>query len=77
MLGALSRRSMLQEEGLCYEQKRHHGSMPLPSVNVFLVKDHARQFATTVELIPSSEPDKAAQIAGVRTVQLARNSLAL
>ena len=46
-------------------------------VNTFLPKDNAGEVATTIELIRSTEPEKAAQIANVRTFQAARNSLSV
>jgi len=39
--------------------------------NTFLPKDHAGEVTTTIELIRSTEPEKAAQIANVRTFQAA------
>ena len=79
VLGAMDtmyQRGKIQEESLYYEHKKHDGSLPLVGVNTFLPKDHAGEVATTIELIRSTEPEKAAQIANVRTFQQARNSLA-
>lgn len=78
VLGAMDtmyQRGKIQEESLYYEHKKHDGSLPLIGVNTFLPKDHAGEVATTIELIRSTEPEKAAQIANVRTFQAARNSL--
>jgi methylmalonyl-CoA mutase len=78
VLGAMDtmyQRGKIQEESLYYEHKKHDGSLPLIGVNTFLPKDHAGEVATTIELIRSTEPEKAAQIANVRTFQSARNSL--
>jgi methylmalonyl-CoA mutase len=80
VLGAMDtmyQRGKIQEESLYYEHKKHDGSLPLVGVNTFLPKDHAGEVATTIELIRSTEPEKAAQIANVRTFQAARNSLAV
>jgi len=78
VLGAMDtmyQRGKIQEESLYYEHKKHDGSLPLVGVNTFLPKDHAGETATTIELIRSTEPEKAAQIANVRTFQAARNTL--
>jgi len=78
VLGAMDtmyQRGKIQEESLYYEHKKHDGSLPLVGVNTFLPKDHAGEVATTLELIRSTEPEKAAQIANVRTYQAARNAL--
>ena len=80
VLGAMDtmyQRGKIQEESLYYEHKKHDGSLPLIGVNTFLPKDHAGEVATTIELIRSTEPEKAAQIANVRTFQAARNSLSV
>lgn len=79
VLGAMDtmyQRGKIQEESLYYEHKKHDGSLPLVGVNTFLPKDHAGEVATTIELIRSTEAEKGAQIANVRTYQLARNPLA-
>jgi methylmalonyl-CoA mutase len=78
VLGAMDtmyQRGKIQEESMYYEHKKHDGSLPLVGVNTFLPKDHAGEVATTIELIRSTEPEKAAQIANVRTFQAARNAL--
>ncbi|MFY2764640.1 methylmalonyl-CoA mutase family protein [Arenimonas sp. MALMAid1274] len=78
VLGAMDtmyQRGKIQEESLYYEHKKHDGSLPLVGVNTFLPKDHAGEVATTIELIRSTEPEKAAQIANVKTFQAARNAL--
>jgi methylmalonyl-CoA mutase len=75
-MDTMYQRGKIQEESLYYEHKKHDGSLPLVGVNTFLPKDHAGEVATTIELIRSTEPEKAAQIANVRTFQQARNSLA-
>ena len=78
VLGAMDtmyQRGKIQEESMYYEHKKHDGSLPLVGVNTFLPKDHAGEVTTTIELIRSTEPEKAAQIANVRTFQAARNTL--
>jgi methylmalonyl-CoA mutase len=80
VLGAMDtmyQRGKIQEESLYYEHKKHDGSLPLVGVNTFLPKDHAGEVATTIELIRSTELEKAAQIANVRTFQAARNNALL
>ena len=76
-MDAMCQRGKIQEESLYYEHKKRDGSLPLIGVNTFLPKDHAGEVATTVQLVRSSEPEKAAQIASVRTFQVARNSLSV
>lgn len=58
-----------------YEHKKHDGSLPLVGVNTFLPKDHAGEVMTEIELIRSTPEEKGAQIANVKTFQVARNSL--
>jgi methylmalonyl-CoA mutase len=80
VLGAMDtmyQRGKIQEESLYYEHKKHDGSLPLIGVNTFLPKDHGGEIATTIELIRSTEPEKAQQITNVLNYQLARNDLAL
>jgi methylmalonyl-CoA mutase len=80
VLGAMDtmyQRGKIQEESLYYEHKKHDGSLPLVGVNTFLPKDHAGEVATTIELIRSTEAEKAAQITNVRTFQAARNNAVL
>lgn len=59
-----------------YEQRKHDGSLPLVGVNTFLPKEHAGEVATQIELIRSTEAEKAQQIANVRAWQAARNGVA-
>jgi methylmalonyl-CoA mutase len=59
-----------------YEHKKHDGSLPLIGVNTFLPKEHAGEIATEIELIRSTEEEKGAQIANVRSYGEARNALA-
>ena len=78
VLGAMDtmyQRGKIQEESMYYEHKKHDGSLPLIGVNTFLPKEHGGEIATTIELIRSTEPEKAQQIDNVKTFQTLRNSL--
>ena len=78
VLGAMDtmyQRGKIQEESMYYEHKKHDGSLPLIGVNTFLPKDHGGEIATEIELIRSTEEEKGAQIANVKTYGEARNSL--
>ncbi len=78
VLGAMDtmyQRGKIQEESLYYEHKKHDGSLPLIGVNTFLPKEHGGEIATTIELIRSTEPEKAQQIENVRSYQALRNDL--
>jgi methylmalonyl-CoA mutase len=79
VLGAMDtmyQRGKIQDESMYYEHKKHDGSLPLIGVNTFLPKDHAGEIATEIELIRSTEEEKGAQIANVKTYGEARNALA-
>ena len=79
VLGAMDtmyQRGKIQEESMYYEHKKHDGSLPLVGVNTFLPKEHAGEVATEIELIRSTEGEKAQQIANVRGWQASRNALA-
>ncbi|PWK87739.1 methylmalonyl-CoA mutase family protein [Fulvimonas soli] len=79
VLGAMDtmyQRGKIQEESMYYEQKKHDGSLPLIGVNTFLPKEHGGEVATEIELIRSTEEEKAQQIANVRAFGEARNALA-
>ncbi|MGA0587498.1 methylmalonyl-CoA mutase family protein [Dyella sp. KRB-257] len=79
VLGAMDtmyQRGKIQEESMYYEHKKHDGSLPLIGVNTFLPKDHGGEIATEIELIRSTEEEKAQQIANVKTWQAVRNKLA-
>ncbi|HET6906128.1 MAG TPA: methylmalonyl-CoA mutase family protein, partial [Rhodanobacteraceae bacterium] len=79
VLGAMDtmyQRGKIQEESLYYEHKKHDGSLPLIGVNTYLPKEHAGEVATTIELIRSTEEEKAQQIANVQAYQKARNKFA-
>ena len=80
VLGAMDtmyQRGKIQDESMYYEHKKHDGSLPLIGVNTFLPKDHAGEIATEIELIRSTEEEKGAQIANVKTFQQARNLIAV
>ena len=79
VLGAMDtmyQRGKIQEESLYYEHKKHDGSLPLVGVNTFLPKEHGGEVATEIELIRSTEEEKAQQIDNVRAYQANRNRLA-
>ena len=76
-MDTMYQRGKIQEESLYYEHKKHDGSLPLVGVNTFLPKEHAGEIATTVELIRSTEAEKAQQIRNVKNCQVARNTLAV
>ncbi len=79
VLGAMDtmyQRGKIQEESLYYEHKKHDGSLPLVGVNTFLPREHGGEIATEIELIRSTEEEKAQQIANVRAWQASRNRLA-
>jgi methylmalonyl-CoA mutase len=79
VLGAMDtmyQRGKIQEESLYYEHKKHDGSLPLVGVNTFLPREHGGEIATEIELIRSTEEEKAQQIANVRAWQASRNALA-
>jgi len=79
VLGAMDtmyQRGKIQEESLYYEHKKHDGSLPLVGVNTFLPKQHAGDIVTQIELIRSTEGEKAQQIENVRAWQQSRNPLA-
>ena len=79
VLGAMDtmyQRGKIQEESLYYEQKKHDGSLPIIGVNTFLPKEHGGDIVTEIELIRSTEKEKAQQIANVAGFQRSRNALA-
>jgi methylmalonyl-CoA mutase len=79
VLGAMDtmyQRGKIQEESLYYEHKKHDGSLPLVGVNTFLPKEHGGDIVTEIELIRSTEEEKAQQIENVRAWQANRNRLA-
>ena len=76
VLGAMDtmyQRGKIQEESLYYEHKKHDGSLPLIGVNTYLPREHGGEIATTIELIRSTQAEKAQQIANVQAYQRARN----
>jgi len=78
VLGAMDtmyQRGKIQEESLYYEHKKYDGSLPLIGVNTFLPKDHGGEIATTIELIRSTEEEKAQQIDNVANFRALRNDI--
>src|SRR4029450_11186947 len=72
VLGAMDtmyQRSKIQEESLYYEQKKHEGSLPPIGVNTCLPREQAGEIPHTVELIRSTDEEKAQQIANVEAFQ--------
>lgn len=53
----MCQRGKIQEESMDYEHKKHDGSLPLVSVNMFLLKEGGGEIATEVELIRSTEEE--------------------
>ena len=76
VLGAMDtmyQRGKIQEESLYYERLKHDGTLPLIGVNTFLPKEHGGEVATTIELIRSTEDEKAQQIRNVELFRAVRN----
>ena len=74
VLGAMDtmyQRGKIQEESLYYESKKHDGSLPLVGVNTFLPREGQEDEVQELELIRSSDAEKADQIRNVRTFQAA------
>ena len=72
VLGAMDtmyQRGKIQEESLYYESKKHDGSLPLIGVNTFLPKEGQEDEVHDLELIRSSDAEKADQIRHVRAFQ--------
>jgi methylmalonyl-CoA mutase len=70
VLGAMEtmyQRGKIQEESLYYEQKKHDGSLPIVGINTFLPEHGSHDEARTAELIRSTEEEKRAQVAAVRS----------
>jgi methylmalonyl-CoA mutase len=62
--------------GSDYTHKKHDGSLPLVGVNTLLPKEHAGEVVAEIELIRSTEEEKAQQIENVRRWKQSRNVLA-
>jgi methylmalonyl-CoA mutase len=80
VLGAMDtmyQRSKIQDESLYYEQKKHDGSLPIVGVNTFLPRDRPGEITNAVELIRSTDEEKAQQIANVEAFRRLRNPVAL
>ncbi|MCP5154698.1 MAG: cobalamin B12-binding domain-containing protein [Ectothiorhodospiraceae bacterium] len=73
VLGAMEtgyQRGKIQDESLLYEHRKHDGSLPIIGVNTFLDPDaDDAADATTIELARSTEAEREAQIARLRTFQ--------
>jgi methylmalonyl-CoA mutase len=77
VLGAMDtmyQRGKIQEESMYYEHKKHDGSLPLVGVNMFLPKKVDTDGIGKLELIRSTEAEKAMQISQVASFQDLRNS---
>jgi methylmalonyl-CoA mutase len=75
VLGAMDtmyQRGKIQDESLYYEHRKFDGSLPLIGVNTFLSGEHGGEITTTIELIRSTEEEKAQQIRNVGAFQTAR-----
>ena len=71
VLGAMEvmyQRARIQEESLHYEHKKHAGELPIIGVNTFL-PDELPDGVVEVDLIRSTEAEKATQIEGVDAFQ--------
>jgi len=74
VLGAMERgyqRGRIQDESLYYEGLKHSGALPIIGVNTFLpeddeAEDGAAAMTTTIDLIRSSDEEKADQLARLR-----------
>ena len=80
VLGAMDtmyQRGKIQEESMYYEHKKHDGSLPLVGVNTFLPKKVDTDSIGQLELIRSTEAEKAMQITQVANFQKLRNSHAV
>ena len=69
VLGAMDtmyQRGKIQDESLYYESKKHDGSYPLIGVNTFLPKQGQEDEVHDLELIRSTDAEKADQIRHVR-----------
>lgn len=68
VLGAMEtgyQRSVIQEESLYYEHKKHDGSLPIVGVNTFLGEDN--QVQAEIELARSTENEKLSQLDRLKT----------
>ncbi|HTV50688.1 MAG TPA: methylmalonyl-CoA mutase family protein [Steroidobacteraceae bacterium] len=72
VLGAMEsmyQRGKIQEESLLYERRKHDGSLPLIGVNTFLSEHDAREEHAEAPLTRSTEEEKQAQVAAVRSFE--------
>jgi methylmalonyl-CoA mutase len=65
-MDTMYQRGKIQEESLYYETKKHDGSLPIIGVNTYLPKEGQEDEVHELELIRSSDGEKADQIKGVR-----------
>jgi methylmalonyl-CoA mutase len=78
VLGAMEtmyQRAKIQEESLCYETRKHDGSLPIIGVNTYLSENDSKDAERAAPLIRSTEEEKEDQVAAVRAFQ-ARNAAA-
>jgi methylmalonyl-CoA mutase len=78
VLGAMDtmyQRSRIQEESLHYEQKKHDGGLPIIGVNTFLSPRVADAPPMVVELIRSTDQEKAQQITNVEAFRRRRGAV--
>ena len=68
-MDTMYQRGKIQEESLYYESKKHDGSLPLVGVNTFLPKAGQEDEVHELELIRSSDEEKADQIRSLRAFQ--------
>ena len=74
VLGAMEtgyQRGKIQEESLCYEHKKHDGSLPIVGVNTFL--NESDEEPIEIELARSTDKEKKSQITRLRQFQGANN----
>lgn len=65
VLGAMEtlyQRGKIQEESLCYERRKHDGSLPIVGVNTFLRKNHVDELGGAGYLVRATDDEKNAQI---------------
>jgi methylmalonyl-CoA mutase len=70
VLGAMEtgyQRGKIQEESLCYEHKKHDGSLPIVGVNTFL--NESAEGPVEIELARSTDAEKLSQIKRLREFQ--------
>jgi len=68
-MDTLYQRGKIQDESLYYEHKKHDGSLPLVGVNTFLPPSGTEQEGGEIELMRSTEAEKAQQVSHVAAFQ--------